>query len=321
MKAAVYYENGGPEVLRYEDVPDPVCGADEVMIRVEAISLEGGDLLHRQSSPPPARPHIVGYSTAGEIVALGAEVKGLERGQKVITFAWAGSHAELRTSKTAHTWALPPGLDARIGAGIPAAFGTAHECLIEAARVRADDTVLVLGASGGVGVAAVQIARRAGARVIGTAGSAAKLARLHALGMHEGIDYRRDDVGAAIARHTGERGYDVCIDTIGGRALQAASKAMAVNGRLIIAGCAAREPNLIDSVDIMVGRYSVTGVIAGFDFATPRLHAAIGELIAAIARGELAMPVAREFPLAEAAAAHAWVESGAAGFGRVLLIP
>lgn len=93
MKAAVYYENGGPEVVRYEEVPDVVCRPDEILIRVEAISVEGGDLLHRQSFPHASLPHIVGYSAAGEIIELGSEVERFRLGQKVVTFGQWGSHA------------------------------------------------------------------------------------------------------------------------------------------------------------------------------------------------------------------------------------
>lgn len=114
---AVYYENGGPDVIRYEEVPDPQCGADEVLIRVEAISVEGGDLLHRFASPPSTRPHIVGYSAAGEILELGRDVDGFGIGQKVVTFGAAGSHAALRVAKKIHCWPIPEGLDVGTAAG------------------------------------------------------------------------------------------------------------------------------------------------------------------------------------------------------------
>lgn len=322
MKAAVYYENGGPEVMRYEEMPDPVCGPDEILVRVEAISVEGGDLLHRQSFPPVTRPHIVGYSAAGEILELGSEVEGFRIGQKVVTFGQWGSHATLRAVKKVHCWPLPPGLDVRTAAGIPAAFGTAHECLFEAGQLRAGQKVLIQGAAGGVGVAAVQLARRAGAFVIGTAGSDARLAKLRGLGLDAGINYRTTpDFAAEVRRLTGGTGVHVTLDMAGGSAMKATVSSMATFGRLIIVGVAAREPTLIDAVDVLMQRLSVIGLVFGDVMGIPRTDAMIRELLSATARGDLSMPIDRAFPLKEAAAAHAYAEAKDRGFGRVLLVP
>lgn len=322
MKAAVYYENGGPEVMRYEEVPDPKCDVDEILIRVEAISVEGGDLLHRQSFPPATRPHIVGYSAAGEILELGADVEGFRVGQKVVTFGQWGSHAARRAVKKVHCWPLPPGLDVRTAAGIPAAFGTAHECLFEAGQLRAGQNVLIQGAAGGVGVAAVQLAKRAGAFVIGTAGSDARLEKLREFGLDAGINYRTTpDFAAEVRRLTGGTGVHVTLDMAGGNAMKATATSMATFGRLIIVGVAAREPTLIDAVDILVQRLSVIGLIFGDVLGIPRTDAMLRELLAATARGELSMPIDRAFALKDVAAGHAYAESKERGFGRVLLIP
>src|SRR5207244_11589887 len=112
MKAAVIYENGSPEVLRYEDVPDPECPDGCVLFDVEAVSIEGGDLLARASSPPPSAPHIVGYLAAGTVVAVGAGVEDLEAGEKIVTLNAAGSHASKRDVPAMATWKIPDGLDA-----------------------------------------------------------------------------------------------------------------------------------------------------------------------------------------------------------------
>lgn len=322
MKAAVYYENGGPEVIRYENVPDPRCGAGEILIRVEAISLEGGDLLHRFASPPTSRPHIVGYSAAGEILELGEDVDGFEIGQKVVTFGAAGSHAALRVVKKIHCWLLPQGLDPGAAAGIPAAFGTAHECLFEAGQLRAGQNVLIQGAAGGVGVAAVQLAKRAGAYVIGTAGSDARLERLREFGLDAGINYHTaPDIAVQVRRLTNGAGCQVALDMAGGNALKAITRSMATWGKLIIVGCAAREPSLIDAIDVLSERLSVIGLIFGDAIGIPRTDTVIRDLLAATARGELRMPIDRAFTLKDAAAAHAYAESKDRGFGRVLLVP
>src|SRR5450432_2813281 len=129
MKAAVYYENGDPQVLKYEDVPDPDCHPKGVVIRVEAVSIEGGDVLNRWRGAMTGRPHIVGYQAAGEIIEVGAEVADLRVGQKVATVGAAGSHAELRAVAASSAWPIPDGFDVKLASVMPVTFGTAEECL------------------------------------------------------------------------------------------------------------------------------------------------------------------------------------------------
>src|SRR5438034_6848771 len=136
MKAAVIHENGGPDVLRYEDLPDPECPEGCVLIDVEAVSIEGGDLLSRAGSPPPSVPHIVGYLAAGAVVGVGAGVKDAAVGDRVVTLNAAGSHASKRAVPAMSTWPIPEGLDAAPAACVPVAFGTAQECLFTAATSR-----------------------------------------------------------------------------------------------------------------------------------------------------------------------------------------
>src|SRR5665213_2832656 len=178
MKAAVYYENGAPEVLKYEDVADPACHPEGVVIRVEAVSIEGGDTLNRWRGALAGRPHIVGYQAAGEIIEVGAEVSGLRVGQKVATTAAYGSHAELRAVPARNAWPVPEGFDIRQASVMPVTFGTADDCLFAFGRLKAGETVLVQAGASGVGVAAIQLAKRAGATVLATASSDARLERL-----------------------------------------------------------------------------------------------------------------------------------------------
>ena len=180
MKAAVIYENGGPDVLKYEDVPDPDCPDGFVLVDVEAISIEGGDLLARAGSPPDAVPHIVGYLSAGTVAAVGAGVDTPAVGDRVVTLSPAGSHASMRAVPAMVTWPIPDGLDAAAAACVPVAFGTAQECLFTAADLSEGQTVLIHAGAGGVGMAAIQLAKQAGATVISTASSDEKLERLTA---------------------------------------------------------------------------------------------------------------------------------------------
>ena len=178
MKAAVIYENGGPDVLRYEDVTDPECPEGCVLIDVEAISIEGGDLLARAGSPPPAVPHVIGYLAAGTVAAVGGGVEDRAVGDRLVTLNMAGSHAARRAVPAISTWPIPDGLDAAPAACVPVAVGTAQECLFTAGNLEAGQTVLIQAGAGGVGMAAIQLAKQAGATVISTASSDDKLERL-----------------------------------------------------------------------------------------------------------------------------------------------
>ncbi|HEY5337078.1 MAG TPA: zinc-binding alcohol dehydrogenase family protein [Rhizomicrobium sp.] len=319
MKAAVYYENGPPSVLKYEDVPDPKVFPGGLLIRVEAIAIEGGDVLNRAQGALMGSPHIVGYQCAGEIIELGEGITGFKVGQKVVTTNAFGSHAELRVVPSLVAWPLPPGMDVKAGAVIPVPFGTADDCLFEFGHLKKGGTALIQAGAGGVGVAAIQLAKRAGARVFATASSDERLEQLKSLGMDHGINYRTEDVVKAVMKLTGNQGVDVVVDPVGST-LQASIACLGNRGVVSLVGHAGREDTLIDARPLMQGNKSVTGVFLGAEIATPRVHNNIQRLIDEAARGELKVVIDKTFPLSEAAAAHAYIESRAA-VGRVLLIP
>ena len=320
MKAAVYYETGAPDVLRYEDVPDPVPGPGDVLIDVEAISIEGGDTLNRAGGEMPATPHVVGYQCAGTIVEVGSGVTDREPGQRVVaTMPW-GSHAELAVTPALVTWVVPEGADLVKAACVPVAFGTAHDCLFEFGRLQAGETVLVQAAAGGVGVALVQLAKRAGARVLGTASSLARLDAVRALGLDAGIDYSGDGWVERVREQTDGRGADLVVDSVGGDTLQGSLACLAYRGRCITVGNAGRDPKRLDVSSLGAGNQSLTGVFLGAEIATPRARQMIADLVDDVAAGRLDVVVDRTWPLAQAAAAHAYIESRQA-VGRVVLTP
>lgn len=321
MKAAVYYENGGPEVLKYEEVPDPSCHPKGVVIRVEAVAIEGGDTLNRWRGPLMTVPHVVGYQAAGEIVAVGAEVTHLRVGQKVATVNNWGSHAELRSVPARNCWPIPDGFDVKKAAAIPVTFGTAHDCLFEFGRLKKGETVLVQAGASGVGVAAIQLAKRGGASLIlATASSDERLERLKPLGLDHGINYTRDDVVREAKRLTDNKGVDVIVDSVGGPTLQGSINALAYRGRVSMVGAAGREPMVVDVGSMMGGNRSLSGVFLGAEIGTDRVHDNIQQLIDDAAKGELEVVVDKVFKLSEAAEAHAYIESRAA-VGRVVLVP
>ena len=321
MKAAVYYENGGPDVFRYEDVPDPECHRKGIVIRVEAVSIEGGDTLNRFRGQLVTRPHIVGYQAAGEVIAVGEEAGDIKVGDKVVTTGAFGSHAELRAVAARTAWVIPKGMDIQAAAAIPVPFGTAHDCLFEFGRMKKGEIVLVQAGASGVGVAAIQLAARAGASmVLATASSDARLDRLKAYGLTHGINYVRDDVVQEVGRLTDKHMADVIVDPVGGPTLQTSILSLAYRGRVSMVGQAGREPMKVDVGSMMGGNRSLSGVFLGAEIATDRVHDTIQQLIADVHDGSLKVLIDKTFALKDAAEAHRYIESRQA-VGRVLLIP
>jgi len=320
VKAAVYYENGDPSVLKYEDAPDPQVHPKGVVIRVEAVSIEGGDTLNRWRGALATTPHIVGYQAAGEIVEVGSEVTNLKVGQKVATTNAFGSHAELRGVPARNAWVVPDGFDVRKASVMPVAFGTADDCLFEFGHLKAGEKVLVQAGASGVGLAAIQLAKRAGATVLATASSDEKLERLKAYGLDHGINYKTHDVVREVMRITDKKGVNLVVDSVGGSTLQGSLLSLGYRGRVSMVGAAGREAMTIDVSSLMGGNRTLQGVFLGAEIATDRAHDNIQRLINEAARGELEVVIDKTFPLSEAAAAHAYIESRQA-VGRVLLIP
>ena len=319
MKAAVYYETGPPDVLRYEDVPDPVCGPGDVVVDVEAISIEGGDTLNRAGGEMSASPHIVGYQCAGTVTEVGADVGDRSVGQRVVCSFLDGSHAERRAVPSIVSWVVPDTLDIIEAACIPIAFGTADDCLFEFGHLQPGQTVLVQAGASGVGLAAIQLAKHAGATVLATASSDEKLARLSDFGLDHGINYRDVDFAAAARELTGGRGVDLVVDSVGST-LTGSVQALAYRGRCTLVGQAGRDPQPFDASMLMMGNQTVTGVFFGAEIINDRVRDMVARHLDDAASGELQVVVDRVFPLAEAAAAHAYIESRQA-FGRVVLVP
>ena len=320
MKAAVYAHTGGPEVLRYADMPDPECFPGAVVIEVAAISIEGGDTLNRAGGDMPAVPHVVGYQCAGTIIEVGEGVTDRHIGQQVVTTMMWGSHAERVVTFTGTTWPLPDGSDPMAMACVPIAFGTAHDCLFEFGHLREGETVLIQAGAGGVGIAAIQLASRAGATVFATASSVDRLDRLAPFGLDRGFDYTDDRWVDLVRTATGGGGVDLVVDSVGGRVLSGSVSCLARRGRVVSVGNAGRDPQPLDVGLLFAGNTSVTGVFFGGEIMTPRVHGLVADLLDEVAAGSLQVVVDRTFPLAEAAAAHAYIESRQA-FGRVVLIP
>jgi NADPH:quinone reductase len=322
MKAAVYYETGPPDVFRYEEVPDPQCHPDGVLIDVKAVSIEGGDVLNRAGGPMASRPHIVGYQCAGIIQEVGSNVTDRSVGQRIVTITAHGSHASIISVPAGATWLIPEELDLERAACVPIPFGTADDCLFEFGHLKVGETVLIQAGAGGVGLAAIQLAKRAGATVLATASSDEKLQRLREFGLDHGINYVTDDFVAVAQRLTNGRGVDLVVDTVGGRTLEGSLKSLAYRGRAISVGRAGRSNEAPDLGLLAQGNRSLTGVSFSLERATnpERVLPMVARHLEDVATGSLRVVIDSTYPLSEAAAAHAYIESRRA-FGRVLLIP
>ena len=320
MFAAAIEINGGPEAFSYVEMADPVCADDGLVIDVEAISIEGGDLLARAMSPLKSVPHVVGYIAAGTVVEVGNAVSERKVGERVVTLHGDGSHATKRAVSAAMAWPIPDGVSTPDAACVPVAFGTAFECLFTAGDLQPGQTVLIHAGSGGVGMAAIQMARLAGATVIATASSADKLERLKAFGMNHGIDYATEDFVKATQKLVGPKGVNLVIDSVGGKTLADSVKVLGWRGRLVSVGIAARGGSAVDAFSLWARNNTLHGVLLATALRAeyPRTFAMIGECLARVASGEVKVQIAKVFPLSQAAAAHAYIE-GRHAFGRVVM--
>jgi NADPH2:quinone reductase len=322
MKAAVYYETGGPEVLKYEEVADPVLRKGGILIDVAAIGIQGGDTLNRGGGALATNPHIVGYQASGTVREVGEGVTSFVVGQPVVATMAYGSHASLVSVPATSAWAIPDGMSFETAAGIPIEFGTAHDCLFEFGRLKAGETVLIQAGASGVGLAAIQLAEAAGATVIATASSDDRLARLKDFGLHHGINYAVKNVAAEVMALTNNRGVDLVVDSVGGPTLEGSIASLAYRGRVSWVGNAGRDAHPPAINGLMGKNASINGVFLGAEMAMnpQRTHPMISELMQRVASGGLTVQIDKSFPLSDAAGAHEYIESRKA-FGRVILIP
>lgn len=320
MKAIRVGKFGGPEVLKLEDVPDPPRPqSGEVLVRVKAAGVNPYDTYMRSGtygSGNPTLPYTPGSDAAGVIEAVGPDV-ALTTGQRVYTAGTiTGAYAELALCKYSQVHPLPAGVSDAQGAGVWVPYGTAYRALFQLARARPGETVLVHGASGGVGLAALQLARAAGMKVIGTAGSDEGLKLVRNEGA-QAVRHGSGDYQQAIRDLTGGSGVDVILEMLANVNLGHDLQMLAYGGRVVVIG--SRGPVEINPRDLMMRDAAVFGVLLWHVPAgqAAEIHAA---LQAGLGNGTLRPVVASELPLASAPEAHRRVmEAGARG--KIVLVP
>ncbi|MEU1145321.1 zinc-binding alcohol dehydrogenase family protein [Streptomyces sp. NPDC005863] len=324
MRTVHFRQTGGPEVLEpaYAEVPEP--GPGQVTVDVAYAGVNFADLKARSDGyRVPALPFVPGLEVSGRIRAVGAGVTALRPGQQVAALTAGGAYAEVALADAATVFALPEGVDPRTAAALPTVVPTAHALLHEVGRVRAGESVLVQGAAGGVGTVAGQLAKAAGATVLGVVSGAAKAQYALKYGYDE--VFVDDGTGPGFAhearRATGGRGVDLALDPVGGDTFRRSLDALAPFGRLVSFGNAGgAEPWAVGQPDLFPGAHTVSAfsILTLAQSAPQALRAVAERAFRLVADGTVTLPVTAEFPLAEAADAHRLM-GGRTSTGKLLL--
>lgn len=323
MKAVRFHAFGGPEVLRWEDVPDPKVGPGDVLVRVAAAGVNFSDLMRRAGTynPELPLPHAEGVEAAGTVERVGAEVQGPKAGDRVMTMLGQRCQAEYILAPEPLVFPVPPGFSFEAAAALPLAALTAYHLLRTGAGVKPGESVLIHAAASGVGTLAVQLAKLWGARVFATASSDEKLATVRALGADETINYARDNFVTAVLAKTDNRGVDVVLECVGGDVLAQSAKALCPGGRLVIYGRASGESGSLGGDVILTRNLSVLGLHLGRRPWRIDMHRdAFVEIIQLAAEGRLKPVVGKSFRMADVADAHAYIANRRAT-GKVVLVP
>jgi len=325
MQAIVIREPGDEDVMQLGEVPEPALGPEDVRIAVRATAVNRADLLQRRGMYPPPRgaSNVLGLECAGEIAEVGAAVPSgrFRPGDRVMALLPGGGYAAQAVVHHGSVMRVPDAVDLVAAGGFPEVFLTAYLNLFRLGGLRAGGTALVHGGGSGVGTAAIQLAREAGARVFVTAGSPEKCARCVELGADAAIDYRNEDFAARVAELTGGKGVDVVLDCIGGSYLERNVASLAVDGRLVVIGLTGGASAQINLALLLTRRLHVIG-----STLRTRSNAEKAEIVAgfeerfgeAVAAGRLRVIVDRVLPLAEAPEAHR-VVAASTHFGKVVL--
>jgi len=322
MRAIRVHESGGAEKLILDDVPVPEPKAGEVRVRVEAAGVNFVDTYQRSGLYPLPLPFTLGVEVAGTVSAIGADVHGLKLGDRVASARANGGYAEEAIVPAAQLVRIPEGVSSTVAAALLLQGLTAHYLACDTFALKPGDTALVHAAAGGVGLLLVQIAKRRGARVIGTAGSEDKARLAREAGAEEVVIYTRDDFAAAARRFTGGRGVDVVFDGVGRDTFEGSLNSLRPRGLLASFGNASGpvppfSPLLLSQKGSL---YLTRPTMASYTQTSAELRGRSEDLFRWLAAGELHVRIGATFPLAEAARAHRALE-GRRTTGKVLLLP
>lgn len=326
MKAVYISEPGGPEVLEVREVPAPVPGPGEVLIDVVAAGINRADVQQRRGfyPPPPGASEIPGLEVSGRIAAFGPEVsKPFSVGDKVVALLAGGGYAQQVAVPAEQVLRLPDGVDLVTAAALPEVAATVYSNLIMTAQLQAGETVLIHGATGGIGTMAIQLAKAYGATVAATAGTAEKVGTAKAfLGADIAINYAEEDFAVSLKAQNGGKGADVILDVVGAKYLQQNVEALADYGRLVVIGLQGGVKGELNLGQLLSKRAAIIGTSL-----RPRPVAEKGVIMNALresvwpmlADGRIKPLVAKSFPLEQVREAHQYFDSGE-HIGKVLLL-
>ncbi len=315
---------GEPSEMQYAEVADPTPGPGQVLIDVKAIGCNFPDILIVQGKyqMKPPLPFSPGLEVAGVVLAVGADVTRLRPGQRVFAMIELGAYAERAVADGTRVFAIPDAMSFEEAAAFALVNQTSYSALVHRAQMQPGEWLLVHAAAGGVGLAAVQIGKALGARVIATAGSAAKLEIARQSGADVLVDYRTEDWVERVKRVTDGHGADVIYDPVGGDVFDGSSKCIAFEGRLLVIGFAGGRIPEIAANRILLKNISVVGVHWGLyqERGSPLVDRWMADLLALVERGTLRPVVWKTFPLAQAAQALAAIATRES-YGKVVLHP
>lgn len=324
MKAVCMRGYGGPDVLYLGDAPDPICGPDDLLVAVRATALNRADLLQRRGlyPPPPGASDILGLEMAGEVIQVGERVLGWRPGDRVCALLPGGGYAERAVVPAAMAMRIPDGLSYEQAAAIPEVFLTAYLNLFWLGGLRRGQTVLVHAGASGVGTAAIQLIRAAGAQALVTAGSDEKVAFCCALGARAGWNYHQGSFAPWVLEQTGGRGVDLILDFVGAPYFADNLQSLATDGRLIVIGTlGGSKVNQVDLGRLLQRRQHIIGTALRSRPLAEKVRLTQEFAAFALRRfadGRLVPVIDRVFDWSEAAAAHAYMESNA-NIGKIVL--
>lgn len=323
MKAIMCANPGGPEVLQLTEVPDPVPGPEDLLVRVRASALNRADTLQRRGlyPPPPGESAILGLELAGEVLAVGPNAPGFAPGDRVFGLVGGGGYAEKALMDSRMAMPIPAAWSFLDAAAVPEVFFTANETLFTLGQLTAGETVLIHAGASGVGTAGIQMACQAGARVLVTAGSDEKIARTVALGATAGINYKTEDFAARVLELTNKAGVELVQDFIGAAYWQRNLQCLKVGGRLVLVGLMGGAKVEADLNLILRKRLHIIGSVMRSQSLENKI--AITQRfrdrwLPLLASGVLRPIIDQTYPLAEAAAAHRYMEDNR-NTGKIML--
>jgi NADPH:quinone reductase len=324
MRAIIITRPGPPSVLEARDIATPTPAQGQILVRVHATAVNRADLLQRQSrypAPPGSPQSVPGLEYAGTVEAASADVTRWQRGDRVMGLVGGGSYAEYIVTHEDEAVRIPDDMDFDSAAAVPEAFITAHDALFTQMRLQRGETLLVHAVGSGVGTAALQLAREAGARVIGTQRSRWKLDRAVALGLDVAIDASTDDFVAAALRETAGRGVDGVLDLVGGDYLGGDLEALAVRGRILLVGLVAGAKTQLDMRALLTKRATLIGTVLRARSLDEKIEVARAfdrAVLPLLAAGTIRPIIDDVLPLEAAARAHAVVGENR-NFGKIVL--